>query len=509
MRLTNQTPVIISVGQFTNHGETQDDLLCPADLAAIAVNACLEQAGGSHVAASVDTVAVCRLFAESSPALTPPFGASTNLPRSIAKRTGMDPVTAIYASSGGDSAQRLVNQQCERIYSGESRGALVVGVEATRTTKRAAKLGVTPNWHEAIEGSLIDEGFGDLGTNGYELAHGIGIPVQTYSLFEHALRTEKGDSVSSHLSRMGELFAPFTKVAAENPYAQFRVERTADELKRFDDKNYPITDIYPKYVVAQDSVDQSGAVLIVAESLADELGVPREQRVYLHGYGSAKDRPITERPKIHQSRAIKLAGERALSSSKKTIDQIAFFDIYSCFPSAVICAQEALGIQHLPSEKLTLTGGLPFFGGAGNSYSIHAIVEMVKTLRMHTGEFGMVLANGGYLSKEAIGIYSTDRPVDWRPVDCSDIQRSIDTEEAPKVLKAHDGLGRVLSYTVAYAKGSPRFGYVLGETTKRERFLAAIRKGDSATIDSLLEGNAIGREIRVEHHDRKNYFEFV
>ena len=39
---------------------------------------------------------------------------------------------------------------------------------------------------------------------------------------------------------------------------------------------------------------------------------------------------------------------------------------------------KALGIDPLADPtRLTLTGGLPFFGGAGNNYSMHAIAAMV------------------------------------------------------------------------------------------------------------------------------------
>ena len=505
--MKNQTPVIISVGQFTNHGDKTDDFLSPADLATIAVNQCLKAVGNKSLSI-IDSISVCRLFTESSPFLKPPFGCSNNLPRSITNRVGINPKYALYAAAGGDSPQRLVNTECERIFKGEITAALVVGVEATRTTKLAAKIGLDLDWNEVQEGDLVDEGIGEIGANGYERAHGIGVPIQTYSLFEHALRTVYGETPAEYQLRMAELFAPFSTVAANNPFAQFQTARTVDELKTVEGKNYSVTDIYPKYLVAQDAVDQAGAVLIVTESIAEDLGVPDENRIYLHGYGYLTDTPITERPEIHKSRAIKMAGERALSSAGLTIEEIDFFDIYSCFPSAVLCAQEALGLERIEPARLTLTGGLPFFGGAGNSYSIHAIIEMVKILRQHPDSFGLVQANGGYLSKEAVGIYSVKRPENWQPVDSSDLQRTIDDARKPGVIKEMNGPGHVISYTVAYAKGAPKFGYILGETAVGERFVASVAKGDEETLASLLNKEPVGRIVYVTNKDRKNYFHF-
>ena len=65
----------------------------------------------------------------------------------------------------------------------------------------------------------------------------------------------------------------------------------------------------------------------------------------------------------------------------KTLDEIDYFDIYSCFPAAVAIACDELGLDRLDHRGLTVTGGLPFFGGPGNNYSMHAIASMVEQLR--------------------------------------------------------------------------------------------------------------------------------
>ena len=506
--MSGSTPVLISIGQFTNHSIDVADFKSPADLAAIAVKQCVESLSASQQQ-QIDSVLCCRTFSDSVPFYKAPSGGSNNLPRSIANRAGLNPATAIYAEPGGQSSQRLINEQCERIFKGESQAGLVVGVEAIRTTKLAAKQGVELNWHEEVEGQL-DNREAAKEANGYEYAHGIGTPIQTYSLFEHALRREHGRSTAQHQRAMGELFAPFTKVAEANEFAQFPTARSAEELATVAGKNYALTDIYPKHMVAQDAVDQSGAVLIVADSLADEWGIPAEQRVYLHGYSCLADTIITERPNLGESRAMQLAGERALSASGKSIADIDFFDIYSCFPSAVFCAQKALGLEDVDPGKLTLTGGLPFFGGAGNSYSIHGVIEMVKTLRQSPGSFGLVLANGGYMSKEAVGIYSSQRPYNWQPVDSSDLQAEIDNAPKPAIAKSVNGAATISNFTVVFAKGAPKFAYILGETEQGERCLAVAAKGDSDTMNSLLDGDPVGKVVQVRNDSeaRKNYFAF-
>ena len=61
-----------------------------------------------------------------------------------------------------------------------------------------------------------------------------------------------------------------------------------------------------------------------------------------------------------------------------------------------------------------MTGGLPYFGGPGNNYSLHAVATMVDRLR-HEGGTGLVTALGWYLTKHAAGVYGADPPPrGWR-----------------------------------------------------------------------------------------------
>merc|ERR1712085_64512 len=103
-------------------------------------------------------------------------------------------------------------------------------------------------------------------------------------------------------------------------------------------------------------------------------------------------------------------GAACCSDANITIDQIDFYDLYSCFPSAVDICVSSLGIKPEISKdarNLTVTGGLSFHGGPGANYAMHSIAPMMEKLRMFPGQIGMVTSNGGYLTKHAAGIYST------------------------------------------------------------------------------------------------------
>ena len=507
--MPDEIPVLVAVGQHTNHSDAVEDFLSPADLAAIAVRECLGDLSEDE-RASIDTILTCRIFSDSTGYYEAPWGSSSNLPRSIAGRCGIHPEMAIYAIPGGQTPQALVSEQCERIVSGVSKAGTVVGVEALKTTKRSSRMGVELDWHEVVDGQIEDRGLGGFtGMSRYERAHGIGPAISTYTLLEHALRKESGDSVEQHKRRMCEIFSAFSKVAADNPFAQFPIARGVDGLMESVGDNYQLTDIYTKHLVAQDAVDQSGAVLIVAESLADEWGIPTTQRVYLHGYSAVTDVNITERPRVAESRAMKLAVKRALQTAGCAVADIDLFDIYSCFPSAVMCAQDALGIQDMEPGKLTLTGGLAYFGGAGNSYSLHGIIEMVKALRNRAeNHYGLVMANGGYMTKVAVGVYSNKRPNEWRPVDCADLQAEIDSAEKPDVAEEFNGSGRITSYSVSLTRGTENSAFILGESAAGERFLAMVAKEDKDTMVDLNACEPLGRKVIVRSEHGRNYFRF-
>ena len=55
---------------------------------------------------------------------------------------------------------------------------------------------------------------------------------------------------------------------------------------------------------------------------------------------------------------------------------------------------------------------------------MHAVASMVRALRGAPGAFGLVAANGGYLSKYSVGIYST-KPADWRGFDSADLHEGV------------------------------------------------------------------------------------
>ena len=83
----------------------------------------------------------------------------------------------------------------------------------------------------------------------------------------------------------------------------------------------------------------------------------------------------------YSSPAIRTMGQKAFAMAGKTVADMSFIDLYSCFPSAVEIGCAELGLAEDDPRGLTVTGGLPYFGGAGNNYVMHSIVTMMEKVR--------------------------------------------------------------------------------------------------------------------------------
>jgi acetyl-CoA C-acetyltransferase len=505
-----RTPVLIGGGQFIYRG---DPLSAPSPLGLLeeASRRALADAGlSAEQARGLDAVAVVS-FTIDAPGNSMAIPRLANPPASLARRLGAAPRTSIYTETGGNSPQHLVNLLCERIARGEVDFALAAGCEFLGSLQKKLRAGIDTSDHVDEVEAPEPERVGDPrpGVTPYERAHGLQFPVNTYPLFENALRARDGRSVEDHQRRLGALFAPFTTVAAANPHAWFPVERSAEELVTVSDRNRMVSFPYPKYLNAIMDVDQSAALVLCSVAKARELGVPQERWVFLHGCADAADLwfPL-ERQDYVSSPAMKRTGQQALEMAGVGLDRIDLFDLYSCFPVAVKIGAESLGLALDDPRGLTVTGGLPYFGGPGNNYVMHSIAEMTARLRVRPGAYGLVTGNGWYLTKQSTGVYSTT-PVEgpWTREDPKVLQREIDALPHPEIVEAPEGEATVETYTVAHDRNGYRMGIVVGRDAQDWRFVA-VTPDDVATLRDLESVEGVGRRGIVTRHadGKRNLF---
>ena len=495
--LDPRTPIVVGVGQASERlGEPGYRRRSPVDLAADAARAALADTGADPalVAAAIDTVAGTRQFENSTPMARAPLGRSDNFPRSVAGRVGAAPRRAVLEVSGGQSPQHLVNEFAATIAAGGAGAVLIVGSEAISTVERYATAGDRPDFAEQAGGDLEDRGYGLRGlVSPHHAGHGLTDAPSHYALFDNARRARLKLTRDEYASAIGELFAPFTRVAAANPHAAAPTVRTASELVTPTEANRPIADPYTRYVVAREKVNQGAAVVLTSVGTARRLGVPEERWVFLPGHADLRERDLMERADLSASPAAVLAARHALEVAGIDFGELATIDLYSCFPAPVFTIADAFGLAPDDPRGLTVTGGLPFFGGAGNNYSMHAIASTVDRARRAPGSYGFVGANGGVLSKYSAGVYSTT-PSPWRPDDSARLQQEIDDWPAPAEARQADGWATVETYTVKHGRDGTRSGVVIGRLeADGRRFIA--RGDDPALLELLSTGEPVGRRV--------------
>lgn len=505
MSIDPRTPVVVGVGQAAERIDDADyRALSPVELAAAAARAALADCGASaeQVASAIDAVVATRQFEISIPKAPAPLGKSNNFPRSVARLIGADPARAVLDKVGGQGPQKLLTEFAGEIVAGTADVVLLCGSDATSTLRHFAKADNKPDFTETIDGQLEDRGFGlEEFVERYTVIHGLtGAPVQ-YGLLENARRARLGLSTADYLQAMAELFAPMTKIAAKNPFSASPVERSVDELATISAGNRMICDPYPRLLVARDQVNQGAAVLVMSVEAAGRLGVPEDRWVYLHGHADLRAQRLLERPDLSAYPAAITATTEALEMAGIGFDDVAAMDLYSCFPVPVFAICDAFGLSADDPRGLTLTGGLPFFGGAGNNYSMHAIAEAVAAARSVPGQFAFVGANGGMMSKFAAGVYSTTA-VPWTADRSAELQAQADTAPAVPVTESAEGPGTIETYSVRY-DWETRTGIIIGRLdADGTRFLATTEDEDLVAL--LSDGDPLGAPVTVHAFDYGN-----
>lgn len=468
------------------------------DMAGRAANAAIDASGGQGVAEAIDTIAMVKIFSDSAPTWANELGRSNNPPQSVAQRIGASPKHRIYSETGGNEPQTLLMEFFADLQEGTRDMVLLCGGEAIRNQRNAERNGIELNWTEEFDEPLEDRGFGVWVVSQQERFNGLIAPVFYYTIMEDVRRQRLGFGWEDYSARECDMLAAFNRVAVQNPYAQFPNEMSAEEIAAAD----PLTHLYTKRMVAQDKVNQGAALLLTTVGKAKALGIPEENWIFMHGAAKGLDHDMTVRQDPSVSAMAHDVVQRAFDMAELNIRDISLIDIYSCFPVAVTAIAEELGLATDGSDPLTLTGGLPYFGGPGNNYAMHGLAEAWQQLRARPDSYAFVHANGGMLSKHGSGIFSREPSIiDWSTADTV-----VDTDSIP-ALEAiiHPDHGRILSYTINYMNNAPVQAIILAETDDERRFVAHTRPEDQDLVQAMAADDAAGRRVSVNRGDANEY----
>jgi len=503
--------VIVGIGEVVE--QVPDDLetaSSPLDLMVAAVNLAVSDTGVKTAGRAIDTIAAVRTFSESGAQLKSPFGDPVNLPQAICKNTDIAPEHAVYSCSGGQVPQQLINEFATKISEGIRDVVLLVGGEALANQKALKKAKVKADWTDDIDGPSerrhpeITNMF-DIANLHNEFTH---IP-SAYTIMEHARRKRLGLSRDTYTKKCGELFESLSKVAADHPNAMFREGLSSDDIVKLTEKNNPVTDTYPRAMTAKDGVNQAAAVILMSQDKARDLGIDESKWVYALSGSDAEDVTLPYREDLSRSVALQAAYDGALTAAGVTTNDITHFDIYSCFPIAVFAACDALDIAYDDPRGLTVTGGLPFFGGPGNNYSMHGIVNIVTKLRAQSEGYGLVGANGGFINKHCIGVYGT-KPSDkgWIMADKPALKAKVSAQAMPEVAYYADGRASIDGYSVEYGRKGPKRAYVVGRLEDGRTFIGATDRRDMETVQAMIDSDPLDRTIYVTSKGPGNRFTF-
>ncbi|MCP4672981.1 MAG: hypothetical protein GY857_16950, partial [Desulfobacula sp.] len=271
--------------------------------------------------------------------------------------------------------------------------------------------------------------------------------------------------------------------------------------------NRPVAFPYTKYMNSFVMVDQGAAVILMSQEKAKKYSSKSRQSVYFLGGGYAEDRQrfMIEKSDFTSSAPLKSAVKKALTRSCIHLKDIDCFDLYSCFPSAVSIAKKMIKIEDSDPRPLTLTGGLGFFGGPGNNYSLHSVATLVEKIATGEKSSGLITALGWFMHKHAAGIYGS-KPSEGQlqNYDLIDQSDNLVGDDAVKIRDQYNGKGIIETYTIIYTRDhKPSMAVIYGRTPDNFRFIARAQHHPDI-FNQLTKKNMVGQKVNISFHSSHN-----
>lgn len=451
-------------------------------LMATALERAADDAGSRRLLTEADRVAVPKgLWEYGDPA------------RLVASRLGAGRARTVLAEIGV-MQPTLVNDACRDIATGKADIVLVTGGEAKyrNVSARSAGIAVSDTVQVGIAPDETLRPADDLWTP-VEAERGLVMPVNCYAVMENALRYADGQTVDAHRDAVAELWAGFSRVAVDNPYAWYRDAVPAAEIRDASAENRMLAFPYTKRHNSQWNVDQAAGLILCSAEKAQALGLASDGWIFpLAGTESNHMVSLAVRRDLHRCPGVAIAGTRALALAERAIGDLTHVDLYSCFPIAVRIQARELGLG--VNRPLTVTGGMAFAGGPLNNYVLQATVRMAEILRAEPTATGLVTAVSGMLTKQGISLWAATPPKDgYRFEDVSEAA-AVATTILPLV-DDFAGDAQVASYTVVYQYDAPVRGIALCDLPDERR--ALVTTDDPAVMEAMVADEFCGRQVRV------------
>jgi acetyl-CoA C-acetyltransferase len=481
--MSHATPILVGIHHLEQREADPQRALEPVELMIQAVKQAAQDAGSSELLKASSVRVIKGAWPYENPA------------KAVAKAVGCATAETAISPFGGNFVQTTVNQSALDIQSGAHDIIILTGAECGNTQAKAAKTKVELDWSQ-LPGQP-DRYIGEEKDMRHDAERAIrlGRPIAIYPIMEIALRNHLGLGVEEHLEKISQLWSDFSHVAADNPNAWIRDAKSAEEIRTVSNANRPVSFPYPKFMNSNNNVDQAAALIMCSEEKAKALGIAREKWIYPWAGSDAQDHYyLSNRDNFYSSPAIRFAGNRCLEMAGVDSHDLDMVDVYSCFPVAVQIASQELNLD--TTKPLTVTGGLTWAGGPLNNYVMHSIVRMAELLRGKQGQKGLITANGGYITKHAFGVYSSEPPS--KPYQQADLQKEVDQTFKRDVVIGHSGEGIVEGYSVVYGASGMEKAFVATRLADERRAWGVCHDAD--VLESMTKEEFCGRRVQLSDH---------
>ena len=408
----------------------------------------------------------------------------------IARNNNFKNIPTTYVTKIGVLQQNLINEACQKIETGEINASIILGGEARFKQLRAViekkeyfetKLDENPDFYiKAKEDLYGDEELAELGA----------MAVGYYATMETAIRKNDGEGIEEHQNNIALMYEEFSKIASENKDGWLNHPYAKEEILETSKKNKMLAYPYNKLHCTSWNVNQSAAIIICSEELANELEIDNKKRVY--PISSSENNhmiAIQQRPKLYESLGMTYAANSINKMIERLDIKLDAYDLYSCFPAAIKMFTKSIGLDsEIPK---TVTGSMPYAGGPLNSFVIHSTVKMIQKIRALEARHGLVTGVSGMMTKQSFCVWGKEYQEQFI---FDDVTERAKLDEKPVELSnIAEGEGEIIGYTII--EGSEHASKAVLYLDDEKKHRKVVSSLDKNFINLLMEEEWVGKKV--------------
>ena len=411
----------------------------------------------------------------------------------IAKNNDFQGIPTTYVTKIGVLQQNLINEACLKIENGEINASIILGGEARYKQLRSViekkeyfetKLDENPDFYIKAKEDLYGDG---------ELEELGAMAVGYYATMETAIRKNDDEKIEEHQNNIASMYEEFSKVASNNEDAWLDHPYSKKEILETSKKNKMLAYPYNKLHCTSWNVNQSAALIICSEELANKLEIDNKKRVY--PISSSENNhmiAIQQRPKLYESIGMIYAAKSVNKMMEKLDIRLDAYDLYSCFPAAVKMFSKSLELgSEIPK---TITGSMPYAGGPLNSFVIHSTVKMIQKIRALEVRHGLVTGVSGMMTKQSFCVWGKEYQEQFI---FDDVTERAKLDENPVELSnIAEGEGEIIGYTIIEgSENALKAVLYLDDEMKHRKVVSSF---DKNFINLLMEEEWVGKKIKFK-----------